>query len=125
MAGVVPDPVSVPDVLAEIRSGGGLSLSSAGRLFPGHRGGKHVDPSTTFRWVTRGLRTPAGRVVKLDAVRVGGRWLTSNPAVARFVAALTGDATPAVESPTPPTRTPDARSRAAAKAAAILDSMGA
>jgi hypothetical protein len=124
VAGVVSDPVLVPDLLAEIQSGGGQSLSAAGRMFPGHRGGKSVDPSTVFRWVTKGLRTPAGRVVKLDAVRVGGRWLTSNPAIARFVVALTDDATPASNSPIPPTRTPNARHRAARKANSILESMG-
>src|SRR5688572_28045901 len=100
MAEVVPE---TPSVFSEIQSGGGLSLSAAGRLFPGHRGGKSVDPSTVFRWVTKGLRTPAGRVVKLAAVRVGGRWLTSNPSVAWFVAALTDDAVPAADAPLPPT----------------------
>jgi hypothetical protein len=113
-----------PSVLSEIQSGGGLSLSAAGRLFPGHRGGKSVDPSTVFRWVTKGLRTTAGRVLKLEAVRVGGRWLTSNPAVARFVTALTDAAVP-TDSPTVPTRTPDASHRAARRASAILESMGA
>jgi len=118
MADIVSE--TVPQVLAEIQSGDGLSLSAAGRLFPGHRGGAAVDPSTVFRWVTRGTRTTGGAPVKLEAVRVGVRWLTSRGAVARFVAALTAasDPAPAAASPVP-------RRRASEKAAAALKAMGA
>jgi len=121
--GVTSQPDSVPEVLAEIQAGGGLSLSAAGRLFPGHRGGTSVDPSTVFRWVTKGTRTAEGRVVKLEAVRVGGRWLTSRGAVARFVAALTEAASPAGET-TAPSRTPQQRQKAAQRAAAALERWG-
>ncbi len=115
----------VSDVLAEIQSGGGLGLSAAGRLFPAHRGEGTVDPSTVFRWVTKGTRTTDGCTVKLEAVRVGGRWLTSRGAVARFVTALTAaaDLTPVASIPTP--RTPAARNRATEKAIATLKAMGA
>jgi hypothetical protein len=119
----VADPISepVPQVLSEIQDGQGLALSAAGRLFPGHRGGSAVDPSTVFRWVTAGAKTPAGGRVRLEAVRVGGRWLTSRGAVARFVAALTVAADP---SPTPPPRSPDARRRASEKAGERLTKAG-
>lgn len=99
----------VPQVLQEIQSGQGLALSAVGRLFPAHRGTGTVDPSTVFRWVTKGAKTPAGDLVKLEAVRVGGRWLTSRGAVARFVAALTAAADSA---PVLPTRTPAQQQRA-------------
>src|SRR5947208_15924617 len=126
MADLVSGTEAVPPVLAEIQSGEGLSLSAAGRLFPGHRGGRSVDPSTVFRWVTKGTRTPGGQLVKLEAVRVGGRWLTSHGAVARFVAALTAASDPASGTSTPPAnRTPAARKRASEKAAATLKAMGA
>jgi hypothetical protein len=115
---------AVPQVLTEIQSGDGLSLSAAGRLFPGHRGGSSVDPSTVFRWVTKGARTPGGQTVKLEAVRVGGRWLTSRGAVARFVAVLTAAAVPDSTSPPPAPRTSTVRRRAE-KAAAALKAMGA
>ena len=124
MADVVSEPAPVSPVLAEIQAGAGLSLSAAGRLFPGHRGGTSVDPSTVFRWVTKGTRTPGGHPVKLEAVRVGGRWLTSHGAVARFVAALTGAAS-APDTPAPAARTSNARRRASEKAAAALKAMGA
>jgi hypothetical protein len=66
-----------------------LSLPAAARLFPGHRGGAAVNPSTVFRWVTKGVRVAGGQLVRLEAVRVGCRWLTSRGAVSRFVAHLT------------------------------------
>jgi hypothetical protein len=125
VADVVSEVDSVSEVLTEIQSGAGLSLSAAGRLFPGHRGGAAVDPSTVFRWVTKGTRTHAGQLVKLEAVRVGGRWLTSRGAVARFVAALTEAADPSTSPPPPATRTPTASRRAAAAADAKLQRMGA
>ncbi len=122
MAELTPGPTPAPDVLAEIQAGDGLTLAAAGRLFPGHRGGRSVDPSTIFRWVTKGT-TAGGRTVRLEAVRAGNRWLTSRPAVARYVAALT-DALPApLSDPTP--RTPAARHQAAAKAGDALEAMGA
>lgn len=124
----MPDPFPEPTslVLTEIQSGEGLSLAAAGRLFPGHRGGRAVDPSTVFRWVTKGTAV-GGQTVKLEAVRAGARWLTSRPAVGRFVTALTAAASPAPARPDPPraTRSPTARQRAAAHAAATLEAMGA
>jgi hypothetical protein len=114
---------AVPGVLSEIQAGEGLPLSAAGRLFPGHRGGPSVDPSTVFRWVTKGT-TAGGRTVKLEAVRAGSRWLTSRGAVARFVAALTDAAVPGAAPTAPTARTPTAR-RAAARATAALKAMGA
>jgi hypothetical protein len=96
----------VSSVLSEIQNGGGLSLSAAGRLFPGHRQNGSIHSSTVFRWVTAGAKTAAGQVVRLEAVRVGRRWLTSRGAISRFVAALT-----------PNTDTPPARSPASSTAA--------
>jgi hypothetical protein len=115
---------AVPQVLAEIQAGDGLSLSAAGRMFPAHRGEGTIDPSTTFRWVTRGSRATDGRLVKLEAIRVGARWLTSRAAVARFVQALT--ATAALETTsTPAPRTAAARRKASESADAELKRRGA
>jgi hypothetical protein len=122
MADPVHDPI--PQVLAEIQAGEGLSPAAAGRLFPGHRGGKSVDPSTPFRWITKGAKASDGLLVKLEAVRVGGRWLTSRSAVARFVAALTPSTGPPPAS-TSSDRTPSARRRASEHADAALKKLGA
>lgn len=114
----------VPSVLNEIQSGEGLSLSAAGRLFPAHRGTGSVDSSTVYRWLTKGTRGTNGQVVKLEAVRVGYRWLTSRGSVARFVAALTAatvrDNTPEVSTP----RSPSAKNRAADAAGRALERRG-
>ena len=113
---------SIPQVLSEIQSGEGLTLSAAGRPFPAHRGSGSVGPSTVFRWVTRGSKTSDGRLLKLEAVRVGTRWLTSRGAIVRFVAALTAAADPA---PQPPPRSATQRKKASDAAGKRLAQMGA
>lgn len=111
---------STSRVLAEIQAGGGITLSAVGRQFPGHRGGKSVNPSTVFRWVMTGAKATDGQRVQLEAVRVGGRWLTSKAAVSRFVDALSSSG----RESQPLLRTPAARNRASEAAAAQLDQYG-
>jgi len=79
----------VRTLLAEIEAGEGLGLAAAGRLFPAYRGKGNMNPATVWRWVMKGQKSSRGAVVKLEAVRVGGRWLTTRSAVARFVTTLT------------------------------------
>lgn len=116
---------AITTVLSEIKAGGGLSLAAAGRRLPGHRGGRAVAPSTVYRWVVQGTRTPAGGVVRLEAARVGGRWLTSSAALDRYATALTTASAPPAEHPTVPLPSPAARSRAADRAAEALIRTGA
>lgn len=81
------------------------------KLPPG-RNGKRLHLSTLLRWVIDGVRTPDGARVRLEAIRVGARWLTSDAALQRFAERLTPrmDDTPA---PIPtPTRQRDAAERA-------------
>ncbi|MBP3957172.1 DUF1580 domain-containing protein [Gemmata sp. G18] len=120
---LTPDVEPVAQVLAEIQTGDGLALSAAGRLFPAHRGTGTVGPSTVFRWLTKGAKANGGHLVRLEAVRVGGRWLTSRGAVARFVRALTDAATPAAPVPAP--RTTSARQKASERAGRELVKRGA
>lgn len=117
-----PVPDWIAPLLAEIEAGQGLSLSAAGRLFPAFRGQGRVGPSTTFRWATKGAKAQGGELVKLEAIRVGGRWLTSRSAITRFVAALTEHSSPAGA---PPSRTPSQRRRACEAANQRLKQMGA
>ncbi len=59
--------------------------------------------------------------VRLECVRVAGRWLTSTQALSRFAARQT----PAMEDdPPPPPRTPGRRQRASERAAAELGRQG-
>jgi uncharacterized protein DUF1580 len=88
-----PSPPAIPiDLSAETLMG----LSAAARRFPPLRGDRPVSPSTVWRWVTAGVPLPDGRLVRLEAVRLASRWVTSVQAIDRFCAALTetwGDGT--------------------------------
>jgi len=65
-----------------------LTTIQIAATIPGTSGAKQLNPSTILRWITDGAVALSGRRVKLEAVRVGGRWLTSKPALERFSAAL-------------------------------------
>ena len=63
-----------------------LTFAQASRRLP-----HHPHPSTLWRWYHQGVRG-----VKLEAVRLGGRLLTSQEALERFAARLAAvDAIPA------------------------------
>ena len=64
-----------------------ISLAQAAKLFPPARRGRPVTPNAIWRWVSTGVRLASGTVVRLEAVKVSGRWLTSEEAVVRFIAA--------------------------------------
>jgi hypothetical protein len=68
-----------------------------------------------------GAKSPSGQLVKLEALRIGNRWVTSAPALQRFAERLTpatGDA------PIPAPRSPTARQRASERASRELDRIG-
>ncbi len=100
------------NVLEEILAGDSLTLAGAAALLPSHRGAGRLQLSTIWRWVTVGTRA-GGRIVKLEAARCGGRWLTSRAALRRYIEGLTA-ADPAV----PPAARSGAQERAAAASAA-------
>jgi Protein of unknown function (DUF1580) len=54
--------------------------------------GRPTHLSTALRAITRGVKSTTGARVKLEALRVGGRWVTSREAVERFIMKLTGAA---------------------------------
>ena len=58
-----------------------------------------VTRKTVHNWVTHGVRV-RGAVVRLGAIRLGGRWRTSSAALAEFLRALGA----AAEPPAPPAR---------------------
>jgi hypothetical protein len=109
------------DVITEIAAGTGLGLAEAARRFPPFRAGRPVNPSTVFRWATLGVSRAGGARLRLEAARVGGRWLTSVQAIERFIRAQTphlGAAAPRRE------RTQRKRERAADRAGKQLERMG-
>src|SRR5262249_43174682 len=97
-----------------------VSLSQAARLLPPGRRGRPVTLSCVLRWVLDGVRLPSGDTVRLEAIRLGGRWLTSVEAMERFALSQT----PRLDSPTPVIRTPRQRLRAAERATRELKRVG-
>ncbi len=96
-----------------------LSLADAAKHVPPFRKGRPVSVSCLMRWIQKGVRTPAG-VVRLEACRCGGRWITSLEALERFIAAQTPDLGQSIQLP----RTPAARRRASEQAAQALERLG-
>jgi hypothetical protein len=77
--------------------------------------------STLLRWIGKGARAHSGEVVRLEAIRLGSRWHTSQEALQRFAAALTPQPTDQASSRL---RTLGERRRATERAAARLESLG-
>src|ERR1043166_7933857 len=85
-----------------------LGLCEAARRLPPGRGGRPVSFRCVLRWITSGVPGPDGRRVQLEGVRVGGRWLTSEEALARWAERLT----PRLDTPEAPApRSPNANGR--------------
>src|SRR4051812_28978954 len=61
-----------------------LSLAEAARLIPPTRLDRPVAVSTLIRWVTQGVQG-----VRLEAFRLGWRWVTTEEAIDRFMETLT------------------------------------
>jgi hypothetical protein len=98
-----------------------ISLCEAAALLPGNRPGKRVSFSTVWRWVMRGVLAADGETrVRLEAVRVGAKWVTSHEAIARFSEALTPDLGGGAAT----ARTPVERKRAASAASKRLEAIG-
>jgi hypothetical protein len=76
-----------------------LSLAQAAARLPSFRLGKPVNASTVWRWINDGVKLPDGTTVRLEAVRLAGRWLTSAEALARFADAQTPHAKRTAELP--------------------------
>ena len=98
-----------------------IGLREAAHQLPPGRRGKPVSFSCVFRWITNGIPGPDGKRVRLEAIRVGGRWLTSKQALARWAEQLTPrmDAGTALVA-----RTQRQRSRATEKAEIHLANIG-
>jgi hypothetical protein len=97
-----------------------ISVSEAARSIPAHRGTGRCNPATVWRWITEGVRSTSGERVRLESVRIGGRFVTSREALDRFIQRLSADA--GVAAPAP--RTPTQRQRSAKRADESLAKTG-
>jgi hypothetical protein len=64
-------------------------LSQASKFLPSARLGRPVSLSCLLRWVFDGIKMPDGGRVRLEALRLGGKWVTSLEALQRFAEAQT------------------------------------
>jgi len=64
-----------------------IGLSTAASFYGRGRQGKATCPGTLTRHYHDGITLPDGTVVKLEAIRVGRKLMTSKAAVLRFLAA--------------------------------------
>lgn len=87
---------------------------------PGNGKTKRLNPATILRWINDGVRSTEGEVVKLRAVRVGGRWMSTDAWFDEFMGRLSTPTVP-VEKP----RAPAKRKRAAKDAGKRLRAAGA
>jgi hypothetical protein len=101
-------------------------LSHASKFLPSARRGRDgrsspVSLSCLLRWVLDGVRTPDGKRVRLEALRLGGKWVTSLEALQRFAEAQT----PMLEQPSISIpRSPAKRQKAALRAEKALERAG-
>jgi hypothetical protein len=98
-----------------------LGLAEAAAKLPPFRRGRPVTASCVLRWILDGVKVPGGGKAKLEAVRIGRRWLTSMQALERFATAQTPGLDP---QPTATPRPLAARQRASERAARQLERLG-
>jgi hypothetical protein len=91
---------------------------------PPARSGKKCHLSTIIRWATRGARGPSGDLVRLEAARLGNRWVSTREALARFMERLTPAAGHPSSAPPPTPRTPTQRQHASGQTAEQLIKLG-
>ena len=89
---------------------------------------RRVDLATVHRW-RMGVKSSTGGILKLEAIRQGGRWATSREALERFLTALTaafdrGERPGEEAEPEPRPRSPAERQAASEAAARQLASIG-
>lgn len=91
-----------------------LTFAEAAKHLPPFNG-KRVHPSTLWRWARRGCRG-----VRLETLRLGGRFVTSVEALDRFGKALAEQDLPDRPAPTPRANTSRQRQRSIQQAENVL-----
>jgi hypothetical protein len=116
-----PKPLAGIVAVIDLKNETMLSLAEAAKRLPPHRLGRPVHSSCLFRWIFDGVKLPSGERIRLEAIRLGGRWLTSVEALQKFAEAQT----PAIATKERiPLRSAARRTRAAERAAQLLDRSG-
>src|SRR5262245_48742030 len=98
-----------------------IGLAQLAASIKSHRRHGSLAIQACWRWATKGVKLPNGTVVKLETVRLAGRYLTSREAYKRFLLAQTPDS----GQPAPaPVRSPGKRERGSKRAERVLSAAG-
>ena len=117
MADVISPSQPSVELVTRLLEEGPIGMAVAARQVGVFRQGKPTHTSTLTRWIIDGVPAPDGGVVRLEGIRVNGRWMTSRPALIRFLACQQGDAASARPKATAPAIRPPATRRRASEAA--------
>jgi hypothetical protein len=107
-------------LLDEIESGQGETLTRLARLIQPSRQGKPTSLSCLLRWVQNGVEGPNGQRIYLEAARLSGKWISTPRAIRRFVEAQT----PCDRQAAPAPMTRRQRQRDDERVAAELEKLG-
>lgn len=103
--------VDEPRILQEHQ----IFATDAPRYLASGKNGRPIHPLTIIRWIRCGVRG-----IKLEAVRLGHRWVTSTEALERFTERLTEPQ----KNPAQEIRPPAARQRELERAERLADAEG-
>jgi hypothetical protein len=109
------------NLVSQILNEGAEGFTVLAKRIPSSRRAGPLTPQALWRWATKGIRRPDGQVVKLEVVRVAGRFLSSWPAVERFIQAQNEAAEVAMPAVS---RSARKRQRDDARAAEMLEEVG-
>lgn len=65
-----------------------LTIHQACQVLPKRRRGARPHFATVWRYIMHGAKALDGTLVRLEAERFGGAWITSEEAISRFMARL-------------------------------------
>lgn len=90
-----------PRLIDRLLDEGAVGVCEIARLAGKFRRGRPTHASTVTRWITVGVVVGGGRVLKLEGIRLNGRWVSSRAALVRFIAAQQTDSPNADARPAP------------------------
>ena len=118
----MPEKNQIESLVERILSEGPLGMSAIAKIYGSFRDGCPTHPSTPTRHHLRGVTLPDGTIIRLEAVRISGRLMSSRAAVARFISQQQQEFPPSV--PPTPVHSPASRNRTAEAASKELDNLG-
>jgi hypothetical protein len=119
-----PPPPHDPAALVErILTEKPIGVAAAAKLMGTFWEGKTAHASTITRWATKGVKLTDGRVIRLEAVKINGRLVTSRAALIRFISAQQDPPPTEVTESSTRAETPAQRRASASRASNELDGL--